>query len=119
MPASLKPLIREINNNFCNTMFARYMEGEWGIHVGFYTEPLYYVSWQKGVADWQLSYDCEGKLCTEARKFQQILSSGSTGFSIETLPVVAIPLTCDVFPPMNSYPLPCPPKWIGNGDSLL
>lgn len=50
----LKSHIEEIDKNYANSYFAQYMLGKWGVKVGFKTQPLWFVNFQKSLADYQI-----------------------------------------------------------------
>jgi len=47
-----------INEEVCDLYFAMYMEGEWGVQVGYVPTPSYIADTQKTLLDWQEQSDC-------------------------------------------------------------
>lgn len=64
---NFKAAINKINSDLCNTFYAKYMKGEWGIRVGFNTVSAPIALMRKQLADWQEGYDCTNSLCTESK----------------------------------------------------
>lgn len=65
--ADLKPQIREIEQQFVDLYYGKYMAGQWGITVGYKSLPDYWVNMRLQIASWQLGMDCTNSLCTKAR----------------------------------------------------
>jgi len=49
---------KEVNENFCSSYFANYMNGEWGIEVGYKVPIMEIVNMNKILLDWQEDSDC-------------------------------------------------------------
>jgi len=77
---------REINQEFCSSFFAMYMNSEWGIEVGYKVPPAQITTMNKELLDWQLESDCCA-LCNASTQIQP--------FSITSYAVLS--------------PNPCPP----------
>lgn len=69
----------EINGDFTALYFSLYMQGEWGIQVGYQTLPVWYVNMRKKLADWQNDSDCCA-LCTESKKPQNAIILSYAGY---------------------------------------
>lgn len=54
-----------IGKAFTNLMYSRYLDGQWGISVGYRTYPPEVVLMEKWIYDWQKGSDC-GTLCTQS-----------------------------------------------------
>lgn len=50
--------IRQVNQDFCSSYFAMYMNGEWGIEVGYNVIPPEISTMNKELMEWQLNSDC-------------------------------------------------------------
>jgi len=58
MIRDLKPDRDDINTDVCDLYFALYMDGEWGVQVGYVLTPSYIADTQKTLLDWQEQSDC-------------------------------------------------------------
>jgi len=68
----LKPHTETINKDFTSLYFALYMDGEWGVQVGFNTLPMWFVNMRKQLVDWQNSSDC-CSLATDSTRPQDVV----------------------------------------------
>jgi len=72
----------EIDLDFTGAMYAMYMQGEWGIEVGYKVQPLWYVGMRKQLFDYQVlcSTDCNNELRDASYGHYPVTccSSGST-----------------------------------------
>lgn len=50
--------IRQVNQDFCSSYFAMYMNGEYGIEVGYKVIPAEISTMNKELMEWQLNSDC-------------------------------------------------------------
>lgn len=62
--------IGSINKDYTSSYFAEYMQGEYGVTVGYAPVPLYIINMKKTLADWQLGSDCEKELCKLSKQQQ-------------------------------------------------
>ncbi len=85
---------QEINKSFIDLYFAMYMDGEWGVTVGYVPDDPYMVETEQTLLDWQLQSDC----CLSARASIQ-----PQGFTITQY--AALPSTissCSPFQPLSA-----------------
>lgn len=68
---------KQINENFCSSLFAAYMNSEWGIEVGYKVIPIELTSMNKELLDWQENSDCCALCNTSVQdQFFSIVSYG-------------------------------------------
>jgi len=70
--------IKEINCDFTNVIFAKFMQGQWGINVGYSIPNLLISVMRKTVADWQLLSDCNNTLCVATTSGTTVITSYPT-----------------------------------------
>ncbi len=75
---NLKQHIKEINRDFTNVMYSKYLDGAWGIEAGYSQVPYTTVIMQKEIADWQLLSDCSGSLCALSTSGTTVITSYPT-----------------------------------------
>lgn len=112
----------QIDQEFCDGMFAEYMQGEWGTRIGYNTRPLWYIGMRKELFDYQVlcSVGCNGELADASRGHitYTCCSSGST-LTVTEGPVKCCPeeysirnsdMMCVALPPNTDVisPIPCP-----------
>ena len=88
----------QYNKDYCSSYFAAYMNGEWGIEVGYKVLPIQIVTMNKELMDWQLDSDCCA-LCA-------VSTSGQT-FSIASYAVLN-PHPCYPLIPLYAGPSQAP-----------
>lgn len=71
--ANFKLHARTIDTNFVNWAYTKYMQGLWGIEVGYRVYSWCKVFMEKWLLTWQLETDCEGILCDQSRKNNSII----------------------------------------------
>lgn len=91
---------RSINKDYTSTYFALYMQGEWGIEVGYKPAFQYIADMKKSLLDIQLAADC-CSLCTNAS--QSIVINSYAGLN---------PHPCEPFVPLY-------PGWYGKPCSVI
>jgi len=82
----------EINKSFIDLYFAMYMDGEWGVTVGYVPDDPFMVETERTLLEWQQNSDC----CRSA-----LLSVQPQGFTITqyaTLP--STPQHCSPYQPL-------------------
>lgn len=91
---------KQINQDYCSSYFAMYMNGEYGIEVGYNIIPAQISTMNKELLDWQTDSDCCA-LCNAS-------TSGVTNtFTITSYAVLA-PHPCYPLIPLYSGPQQCP-----------
>jgi len=50
--------IKDINEEYCATYLADYMNSEWGVTVGYTPTPMHIANMRKDLADTQTANDC-------------------------------------------------------------
>jgi hypothetical protein len=65
--ADLKPQIRDIEQQFVDLYYGKYMADQWGITVGYKSFPGYWVNMRLQIATWQLAMDCTNLLCAKSK----------------------------------------------------
>jgi hypothetical protein len=83
-----KDAIKRINKDYANTTYATYMKQQWGVRVGYRIVDPYTMYMRKKLADWQLSYDCSGDLCTKSRTQPVIVKQVAGGYPTGTCDIL-------------------------------
>ena len=87
MATNYKPSAAEIEKQFVDLFYGKYMAGQWGITAGYAMVPDYYAVMRMQLVTWQLGMDCDNSLCTEARTSTASnvvsLCSGTGRFPVE------------------------------------
>lgn len=91
----------QINESYCSSYLAAYMNGEWGIEVGYNVPVMEIVTMNKELLDWQENSDC-GSLCGKSVQDQF--------FTIVSYAVLSTN-PCPPFPPLYSGP-GCAPYFV-------
>ncbi len=106
---NLKKHTREIDGDFISYYFAQYMQGEWGIEVGYQTLPAWWINYRKQLADWQNLQDC-CSLCAESKLPKPMIVNRYAVLN-------PVPDPCSPFTPLNpgpTYYVAC--TYTGKGD---
>lgn len=90
--------IKQVNQDYCSSYFAMYMNGEWGIEVGYKVIPVEIVTMNKELMEWQLNSDCCA-LCNTSVQSQP--------FSISSYAVLS-PSSCYPLVPLYAGRQQCP-----------
>lgn len=68
-----KSHLDEITTDFCDKMQAMYLNGYWGINVGYKTSPLWKIRLDRTIGQWQEDSDCSGLLCEQSKNSEAIV----------------------------------------------
>lgn len=89
---------RQVNVDYCSSYFAMYMNGEWGIEVGYKVIPSEISTMNKELLEWQLASDCCA-LCNSSTQPQS--------FTISSYAVLS-PNPCYPLVPLYAGKQQCP-----------
>ncbi len=89
---------KSVYQEFCSSMFAAYMNGEWGIEVGYKVPSMQISAMNLELTEWQLNSDCCA-LCA-------VSTSGQT-FTISSYAVLS-PNPCTPLVPLYAGASQCP-----------
>jgi hypothetical protein len=102
--------IKRINKGFSNTFFARYMNDQWGVTVGFRTVDPNIAVMREELADWQSTYDCNNTKCVASRNQPvRLLTVGTRGTAKD----------CILNTPLSAYTDCWRHNWPGNVNDVL
>ena len=89
---------KQVNLDYCSSYFALYMNGEWGIEVGYKVIPAEISTMNKELMDWQVDSDCCA-LCNA--------SIQSQSFTVSSYAVLS-PNPCSPLVPLYAGASQCP-----------
>ena len=86
--------IGDINSDFVNSVYAKFMTEQWGISVGYQVPDLYSSVMNKQLADWQLLSDCNGELCKRSSLGTTTITKYPT-WGNSPFPQIVEPYSCE------------------------
>lgn len=79
MATDLKPYYQEVEQQFTDLFYGKYMADQFGIEVGYTNLPDYFVTMQMQLLRWQQGMDCDNILCTLSRQQSITVESTASG----------------------------------------